>query len=55
MYQKNTNLLIKIIISQPKWLIDEKARIFRNIVWLNPLKEPKRADSLAAPAIKLKL
>lgn len=32
--------------SQPMWLIEEKARIFRNEVWLIPPKAPNTADKI---------
>lgn len=35
------------IAIQPKWEIDEKARIFRVCVWLSPIHPPTAADRRA--------
>ena len=34
-------------IIQPRWEIDEKARIFRVCVWLRPIQPPTRAEEIA--------
>ena len=34
-------------IIQPRWEIDEKARIFRVCVWLRPIQSPTRAEEIA--------
>lgn len=40
-------------ISQPKWLIEEKAMIFRKDVWLSPLNDPIITDKIITILIKL--
>lgn len=32
---------------QPKWEIDEKARIFRICVWFSPIHPPRAAEAIA--------
>lgn len=32
---------------QPRWEIDEKARIFRTCVWFSPIQPPKAAEAIA--------
>lgn len=36
-----------MIAIQPKWAMDEKAKIFRIWVWFNPIHPPKAADATA--------
>lgn len=40
-------------INHPKWLIEEKAIIFRKEVWFNPLKDPIITDKIMMALIKL--
>lgn len=42
-------------INQPKWLIEEKAIIFRKEVWFKPLKDPIITDKIIIKLIKLVL
>lgn len=39
-------------INHPKWLIDEKAIIFRKDVWFNPLRDPIIIEKIIIAAIK---
>lgn len=32
---------------QPKWEMDEKARIFRTCVWFNPIQPPRAVEAMA--------
>lgn len=32
---------------QPRWEMDEKARIFRSCVWFNPIHPPRAAEAMA--------
>lgn len=43
---------IMAAINQPKWLMDEKAIIFRKDVWFKPLKDPIIMEVIIIPAIK---
>lgn len=36
-----------MIVIQPRWEMDEKARIFRTCVWFNPIQPPKAAEAIA--------
>lgn len=36
-----------IMVIQPKWEMDEKAKIFRICVWFNPIQPPKAAEAIA--------
>lgn len=36
-----------IMAIQPKWEIEEKARIFRICVWFRPIQPPKPAEAMA--------
>lgn len=38
---------MRIIAIQPKWEMDEKARIFRICVWLSPIHPPKAVERMA--------
>ncbi|MDG2555485.1 hypothetical protein P7M41_26175, partial [Vibrio parahaemolyticus] len=40
--REGENWRIKII--QPKWAVDEYARIFRSCVWLSPPQPPTRVE-----------
>lgn len=35
------------IVIQPRWEMEEKARIFRICVWLRPIQPPKPAEAIA--------
>lgn len=41
--------------SHPRWLIEEKAIIFRREVWFNPLREPIITDKIITAVIKFNL
>lgn len=34
-------------VIQPRWEIDEKARIFRICVWFSPIQPPRAAEAIA--------
>lgn len=36
-----------ITIIQPKWEMDEKARIFRVCVWFRPIHPPRAVEEMA--------
>lgn len=36
-----------MIVIQPKWEIEEKARIFRICVWLRPIHPPRAVERMA--------
>ena len=36
-----------MIVIQPRWAMDEKARIFRICVWFNPIHPPKAVEEIA--------
>lgn len=36
-----------IIVIQPRWEMEEKARIFRICVWLRPIHPPSAAERMA--------
>ena len=35
------------MVIQPRWAIEEKARIFRIWVWLSPIHPPRAAERMA--------
>lgn len=38
---------MRMMVIQPRWAIDEKARIFRTCVWFSPIHPPMAADAMA--------
>lgn len=38
---------MRMMVIQPRWAIDEKARTFRICVWLSPVRPPMAADAMA--------
>lgn len=44
-----------MIVIQPKWAMDEKAKIFRIWVWFSPIHPPKAADAIAMVVINVGL
>lgn len=40
---------MRIIAIQPRWEMEEKARIFRICVWLSPIHPPRAAERMAMP------
>lgn len=39
-----------MIVIQPRWEMDEKARIFRICVWFSPIQPPRAAEAIARVA-----
>lgn len=36
-----------IMVIQPRWEMDEKAKIFRICVWFRPIQPPRAAEAMA--------